>query len=133
MTNRINQASRISPAGQRISNSAPFAEIRLTQKDVQDPASLHRILTKMWDAHREVSRAQRGASRLRGTTFEGLAFSNGVAFSLQHGFGVKVRYAVVGWQGANSLGYPPWTVNDGTTLTITPNATGTADLEVWSV
>lgn len=127
--------SRVLSTGQRLTATVSTPEIRVTEADVRDPATLHRVLSQMIVAHRETSRAHRASSRMRATVYEGLAFSSGSNLTIQHGYGTLVRYAPVRWVGSavsNSCLYSEVT-NDGTRLVLRANSSGTCDLEVWPV
>lgn len=133
---RIQDASRILPSGQRSVTRTPVPELRLTEADVREPRALHRVLTQLIQAHKQVSRGARSSTRMRSVVIEGIKVTAGQDLApIQHGYGTVVRYTVVRWAPATPGDAPAIgeTVNDGVRLVLHAGKTGTLDLEIWPV
>lgn len=100
---------------------------RLEAKDVNNPHELARALNR-------IVRALRTVAKLVETPwidFEDRVFTTGGVHVLAHGFGGRVRFAIVDWSGVGGAHNCQVTASDDDSITITGYVAGTATIRVW--
>lgn len=107
-------------------------QINVTADDVKDPDKLARLLQQALRENAEMRR--RWAPRELYFRDQAVTATTTTKIRLTHGFGGKVNWTVVRWDGSaagSSYGIDEHSDTDANTLVIVSSVAGTATIRVW--